>query len=46
MKLLCHELYIAGAYSVLYGIDWEANNAIYRQVVGGEAIYVRVPIPV
>lgn len=41
-------LYINGKYSVLYGFDWQKNEAIYRQAieVGGhvKAIYVRVSL--
>ena len=44
MKLTKRELYIDGKYSILYGFDWENNEAIYRQVCNGAVVYVRVPL--
>lgn len=42
--MLERELYINGKYSRLYGIDWNNNESIYRQVIDGKPVYVRVPM--
>lgn len=44
MKLAERELWIDGKLSILDGFDWKTNEAIYRQAVDGEAVYVRVPL--
>lgn len=42
MKLLEREKYIDGKLSVLYGLDWKANEAIYRQYEDDKAVYIKV----
>ena len=44
MKFAEREMYINGVHSVLYGFDWNTNEAIYRQVVDEKAVFVRVPL--
>lgn len=42
MKLLERERYIDGKFSILYGLNWETNEAIYRQYEDGEVVYIKV----
>ncbi len=46
MELVEREIYINGKFAVLYGFDWEKNEAIYRQVCDGKAVFVRVKMNV
>lgn len=45
MKLVEREVYVNGKFSILYGFDWSKNEAIYRQVIDGKVVFVRVKIP-
>ena len=44
MKLADKEIWVNGHLGLLYGFDWDTNEAVYRFVVDGEAKYMRVSL--
>lgn len=44
MKLIDRELWIEGNLGILYGFDWDTNEAIYRFVETGQATYKRISL--
>lgn len=44
MKLVEREIWIENNLGVLYGFDWDTNEAIYRFIENGKIVYKRLSL--
>lgn len=44
MKLVDREIWVEGNLGILYGFDWDTNEAIYRFVENGQVTYKRISL--